>query len=106
MTCDVLCVTCDVLCVMCDAHQVRHALDIVYTLSGDVLLAVNPWKELPIYSSEAIRMYQRSSSSSSEASKMPPHIFSSASSAMGRLVSCAALFLMRIFSCVYAASAG
>ena len=67
-------------------HQVRHAQDMVYTLSGDVLLAINPWKELPIYSSDATRLYQQSSSSSSSSSatKLPPHIFSSTAAAMHR----------------------
>jgi myosin heavy subunit len=63
---------------------VRHALDFVYTLSGDVLLAVNPWKQLPIYSPQAINTYQIHSDGNTSA-KLPPHIFSSTAAALRRM---------------------
>lgn len=65
-------------------RQVRHALNIVYTYSGDVLLAVNPWKHLPIYSAQAISTYQHHSDTGASAN-LPPHIFASAGAALRRI---------------------
>jgi myosin-1 len=39
----------------------RYDRELIYTNIGDVLIAVNPYKRLPIYSEEHIKMYCNSS---------------------------------------------
>uniref|UniRef100_A0ABM0M8X5 Unconventional myosin-XVI-like n=1 Tax=Saccoglossus kowalevskii TaxID=10224 RepID=A0ABM0M8X5_SACKO len=49
----------------------RYKVDQVYTYVGDILIAVNPFKELPIYSSDASLMYKNIQDRKSKC----PHIF-------------------------------
>uniref|UniRef100_A0A8C2Q127 Myosin XVI n=1 Tax=Cyprinus carpio TaxID=7962 RepID=A0A8C2Q127_CYPCA len=56
--------------------QKRFANDQIYTYIGHILLLINPYKDLPIYSNLVSQLYL--SSSGRLCSSLPPHIFSSA----------------------------
>ncbi|KAL0272200.1 UNVERIFIED_CONTAM: hypothetical protein PYX00_005272 [Menopon gallinae] len=49
----------------------RQKEDIIYTNIGNVLISVNPYKELPIYTHEKIQQYRQSTFT-----WLPPHIYS------------------------------
>ncbi|XP_041482484.1 unconventional myosin-XVI-like isoform X4 [Lytechinus variegatus] len=51
--------------------MLRYSRDIIYTYVGDILVAVNPFKELPIYSRNSSNQY----SNLLERSKRTPHMF-------------------------------
>jgi myosin heavy subunit len=55
---------------LCENLKVRHAADLIYTLCGTILVAVNPYKPLPIYSLDIMRKYKNKLIGS-----MPPHVF-------------------------------
>ncbi|XP_023408960.2 unconventional myosin-XVI [Loxodonta africana] len=63
--------------------QKRFGNNQIYTFIGDILLLVNPFKELPIYSTMVSQLY--SSSSGRLSSSLPPHIFSCAERAFHQL---------------------
>jgi myosin heavy subunit len=48
----------------------RFQKDLVYTFIGNILVAVNPYKQLPIYDGEVVRQY-----SGQALGSLPPHIF-------------------------------
>ena len=48
----------------------RFDRELIYTAIGDVLISVNPYKQLPITGEEHIKMYQYS-----KATDAPPHIY-------------------------------
>ncbi|XP_059179629.1 myosin-IIIb-like [Physella acuta] len=48
----------------------RYSQDEIYTYIGDILLAVNPFISLPIYSDEYVKMYMHAMKADN-----PPHIF-------------------------------
>lgn len=48
----------------------RYQKDEVYTYTGNILVAVNPFKALPIYGGEIVRKYQGKA-----LGDLPPHIF-------------------------------
>ncbi|KAL9962674.1 hypothetical protein ACROYT_G031796 [Oculina patagonica] len=50
----------------------RYSNDKIYTAVGDILLAVNPFKSLPIYGTEVIQAYQ----SSPADRQLSPHVYS------------------------------
>ncbi|XP_051565407.1 unconventional myosin-XVI-like isoform X1 [Myxocyprinus asiaticus] len=56
--------------------QKRFANDQIYTYIGHILLLINPYKDLPVYSNLVSQLYM--SSSGRLCSSLPPHIFSSA----------------------------
>ncbi|XP_066562262.1 unconventional myosin-XVI isoform X2 [Amia ocellicauda] len=62
----------------------RFGNDQIYTYIGNILLLVNPNKELPIYSTLVSQLYL--SSSGRLCSSLPPHIFSSAERAYHMMV--------------------
>jgi myosin-5 len=62
--------------------EARFAQDIIYTATGPILLAVNPFKPLPIY--DDTRQYQaegRKKANGLSYNDMPPHVFALADSA-------------------------
>ncbi|XP_013858260.1 unconventional myosin-VIIa [Austrofundulus limnaeus] len=54
---------------------IRHRQGIIYTYIGSVLVAVNPYKTFPIYSTEQVKLYHRR-----KLGELPPHIFAIAES--------------------------
>ncbi|KAL3988122.1 suppressor of cytokine signaling 3 [Sarotherodon galilaeus] len=48
----------------------RHRQDIIYTYTGSVLVAVNPYKDFPIYTEEQVTLYHKR-----KLGELPPHIF-------------------------------
>ena len=53
-------------------HNVRkrYAHDAIYTTVGDILVAVNPFKQLPIYDKSSLSKYI-----AAQAKMLPPHIY-------------------------------
>ena len=56
--------------------QLRFQKDLIYTFTGNILIAVNPYKDLPIYGKETIRAY-----SGKLIGQQPPHVFAIANEA-------------------------
>jgi len=56
--------------------RTRYADDNIYTHVGDILVAINPFKELPLYSPNVTEKYIR------DARRQPPHVFSVAKRAL------------------------
>ncbi|KAI3378798.1 hypothetical protein SNEBB_000798 [Seison nebaliae] len=50
--------------------HMRYENNKIYTYTGSILVAVNPYKDLPIYSTDLMRSYQNRAFSD-----MPPHVF-------------------------------
>ncbi|EKX34711.1 hypothetical protein GUITHDRAFT_158791 [Guillardia theta CCMP2712] len=60
-----------------NALRRRYAEDKIYTYTGDILIVVNPWKEIPsLYSADCMQRYQRMG-----AARLPPHAFAMADAA-------------------------
>ncbi|XP_065315561.1 unconventional myosin-Ic-like [Gordionus sp. m RMFG-2023] len=53
-----------------DNLKIRYSQDIIYTYIGSVLIAINPYKNIPIYTPEFINKYR-----GVNLFEMPPHIF-------------------------------
>jgi myosin V len=73
---------------------VRTHRDTIYTFTGPILIAVNPFKPLPIYSDDTLATYrdagqeaaarlagQQSEEAGGEAPALPPHIYAVADAA-------------------------
>jgi len=56
--------------------QTRYEDDSIYTFIGSVVVSVNPYKQLPIYTPEVIEMYR-----SRYIYENPPHVYAVASDA-------------------------
>ncbi|XP_024403089.1 myosin-3 isoform X2 [Physcomitrium patens] len=61
--------------------EFRYAHDKIYTRAGPVLIAVNPFKQIPIYGPDNVQAYQRRTSESSH-----PHVYMTADSAFKAMV--------------------
>ncbi|KAJ8267018.1 hypothetical protein GJAV_G00137360 [Gymnothorax javanicus] len=49
---------------------IRYTENVIYTYTGSILVAVNPYQMLPIYTAEQIHLY-----TNKKIAEMPPHIF-------------------------------
>lgn len=58
----------------------RYQSNLIYTYSGLFLVAVNPWKDLPIYSDAIMSLY-RSGRDTATTNTLPPHIYATADAA-------------------------
>lgn len=69
--------------------QNRYTQKIVYTNTGPILIAVNPFERLQIYSQSTVREYQvlGESKSSKSSVTLPPHVFQIADNAYRNMVS-------------------
>lgn len=50
--------------------RVRYERDEIYTYTAYILIAINPYKQLPIYGPEIIEKYHQNSMRS-----LPPHVY-------------------------------
>ena len=66
-----------------DALRVRYKNGDIYTSSGKVLIAVNPYVDLDIYTKDMMRLYSNDSPQSK-----PPHVYSIAEQAYREMMSC------------------
>ncbi|XP_044074657.1 unconventional myosin-VIIb-like [Siniperca chuatsi] len=55
--------------------MLRHKQGIIYTYTGSVLVAVNPYQDFPIYSDDKVKLYH-----GRKLGELPPHIFAIAES--------------------------
>ena len=56
----------------------RYATGHIYTRSGRLLLAVNPYRQLPLYTEKILQCYRDSLQPQAD---LPPHVFATAASA-------------------------
>ncbi|XP_024384280.1 myosin-1 isoform X2 [Physcomitrium patens] len=59
----------------------RYSKDQIYTKAGPVLIAVNPFKKIPIYGEDIVQAYQKAAPASSQ-----PHVYMVADSAFGAMM--------------------
>lgn len=64
--------------------KARFEKDLIYTYVGSILIAVNPFKIIPIYQPHMNSLYQRTSNCLSD---LPPHIFAIAASSYSQMLS-------------------
>ena len=62
---------------------VRYQQDKIYTNTGNILLAVNPFKKLEIYDEKKIRLYSENNETNTQ--DLEPHVFSVAQDAYNQL---------------------
>ncbi|TYZ57363.1 hypothetical protein PybrP1_012963 [[Pythium] brassicae (nom. inval.)] len=78
---------------ICHTLNERFKANEIYTLTGEVLLAINPFKTVGLYSDTIVRKYIRNGDKRAlgqEVSDMPPHVFSVADKAYRALAAGAA----------------
>jgi len=63
--------------------RIRFKNDDIYTFVSSILIAVNPFRQLPIYGVETLEKYR----STSDKSTLPPHIFTIADNAFKAMMS-------------------
>lgn len=63
------------------ALGMRYAQGSIYTACGPSLLAVNPWRPLPLYTEETLQLYREVSRAGSLATRAP-HVFGVAATAL------------------------
>jgi len=67
--------------------QKRYENDLIYTATGPILLAVNPFKKCPkLYDRAAIKKYRKARRSSSSYNSLPPHVFGIADNAFHAMI--------------------
>ncbi|KAL0583546.1 hypothetical protein ABG067_006570 [Albugo candida] len=69
---------------ICHALQKRFEINEIYTFTGEILLAINPFQNVGIYSEKIRRKYIRNGekrASGADVPDMPPHVFSIADKA-------------------------
>ncbi|XP_033507095.2 unconventional myosin-VIIa-like [Epinephelus lanceolatus] len=59
----------------------RHKRGIIYTYTGSVLVAVNPYQDFPLYSKEQVSLYH-----GRKLGELPPHIFAIAESCYSNMM--------------------
>lgn len=60
----------------------RFGTDAIYTYTGPILIALNPWKRLPLYGADAVDRFLRAGDAvRAPDSTLPPHAFAIASAA-------------------------
>ncbi len=64
------------------ALRVRFMTDRIYTNIGDILISVNPFKMLPLYTPQIMETFR----SAGTVSEMPPHVYSIAAAAYDGLI--------------------
>lgn len=62
--------------------RVRFARDLIYTRAGPILVAVNPFKPLPLFT----RRVMQSNRSATDPSRAPPHCYAVAETALRRML--------------------
>jgi len=63
--------------------KVRYEIDGIYTYSGTILIAINPFQRLPLYGDEIADKYTKAE----HAAELPPHLYGIASDAYKSMVS-------------------
>ncbi|KAF2882021.1 hypothetical protein ILUMI_24146, partial [Ignelater luminosus] len=59
---------------------IRYNDNLIYTYTGSILVAVNPYQILPIYTAEQIKMYKER-----KIGELPPHIFAIGDNSYGNM---------------------
>lgn len=66
-----------------EALRARFALDLPYTLCGQIVVSVNPFKWLPLYTDDLVRAYHAADNPFAE---LPPHLYAIVHAAHRRLL--------------------